>query len=173
MYNNLNEAYENGDNVLIENAKKVLVSRIKLFAKDIHDKYIYPPETTDFAIMFLPVEGLYAEVVRSGLVEILQREYKINIAGPTTITALLNSVAMGMRTIAVNEKANEIKELLSAIKKQYENFDTILTKVRKKIDEAGTSLDEATKRNDIIQKKLKNIDAADSLDSDSILGLTE
>ena len=95
------------------------------------------------------------------------------IAGPTTITALLNSVAMGLRTMAVNEKANEIKELLGAIKKQYETFDTVLSKVRKKIDEAGTSLDEATKRNELIQKKLKNIDAADSLAADSILGITE
>ena len=95
------------------------------------------------------------------------------IAGPTTITALLNSVAMGLRTMAVNEKANEIKELLGAIKKQYDSFDTILAKVRKKIDEAGTSLEEATKRNNLIQKKLKNIDAAESITADTILGITE
>lgn len=173
-YARLCAAADSADALAVAEARKALERRVIEEAKAVA-KYISVPETTPFAIMYLATEGLYAEIASSktGLFEKIQNEYSVMIAGPTTITALLNSVAMGMRTIAVNEKANEIKELLSAIKKQYENFDTILTKVRKKIDEAGTSLDEATKRNDIIQKKLKNIDAADSLDSDSILGLTE
>ena len=173
-YARLCAAADSADALAVADARKALERRVIEEAKAVA-KYISVPETTPFAIMYLATEGLYAEIASSktGLFEKIQNEYSVMIAGPTTITALLNSVAMGMRTIAVNEKANEIKELLSAIKKQYENFDTILTKVRKKIDEAGTSLDEATKRNDIIQKKLKNIDAADSLDADSILGLTE
>ena len=95
------------------------------------------------------------------------------IAGPTTITALLNSVAMGLRTMAVNENANEIKELLSAVKKQYDMFDTVLTKIKKKITEADASIDEATKRNSLIQKKLKGIDAAENLAANEILGITD
>ena len=124
--------------------------------------------------MYLATEGLYAEIAssKSGLLEKIQNEYSVMIAGPTTITALLNSVAMGLRTMAVNEKANEIKELLSAVKKQYDMFDTVLTKIKKKITEADASIDEATKRNSIIQKKLKGIDAAESLAADEILGIT-
>ncbi len=173
-YARLCAAADSADALAVAEARKALERRVLDEAKAV-SKYISVPETTPFAIMYLATEGLYAEIAssKSGLFEKIQNEYSVMIAGPTTITALLNSVAMGLRTMAVNEKANEIKELLGAIKKQYENFDTILTKVRKKIDEAGTSLDEATKRNDLIQKKLKNIDAAESLASDTILGITE
>lgn len=173
-YARLCAAADSADAVAVAEARKALEKRVLDEAKDV-SKYISVPETTPFAIMYLATEGLYAEIAssKSGLFEKIQNEYSVMIAGPTTITALLNSVAMGLRTMAVNEKANEIKELLGAIKKQYETFDTVLSKVRKKIDEAGTSLDEATKRNELIQKKLKNIDAADSLAADSILGITE
>lgn len=173
-YARLCAAADSADALAVAEARKALEKRVLDEAKTVA-KYISVPETTPFAIMYLATEGLYAEIAssKSGLFEKIQNEYSVMIAGPTTITALLNSVAMGLRTMAVNEKANEIKELLGAIKKQYETFDTVLSKVRKKIDEAGTSLDEATKRNELIQKKLKNIDAADSLAADSILGITE
>lgn len=173
-YARLCAAADSADALAVVEARKALEKRVLDEAKTVA-KYISVPETTPFAIMYLATEGLYAEIAssKSGLFEKIQNEYSVMIAGPTTITALLNSVAMGLRTMAVNEKANEIKELLGAIKKQYETFDTVLSKVRKKIDEAGTSLDEATKRNELIQKKLKNIDAADSLAADSILGITE
>ena len=173
-YARLCAAADSADALAVAEARKALEKRVLDEAKTVA-KYISVPETTPFAIMYLATEGLYAEIASSktGLFEKIQNEYSVMIAGPTTVTALLNSVAMGLRTMAVNEKANEIKELLGAIKKQYETFDTVLSKVRKKIDEAGTSLDEATKRNELIQKKLKNIDAADSLAADSILGITE
>ncbi|MBQ7962165.1 MAG: DNA recombination protein RmuC [Clostridia bacterium] len=173
-YARLCSAADSADALAVAEARKALERRVLDEAKAV-SKYISVPETTPFAIMYLATEGLYAEIAssKSGLFEKIQNEYSVMIAGPTTITALLNSVAMGLRTMAVNEKANEIKELLGAIKKQYDSFDTILAKVRKKIDEAGTSLEEATKRNNLIQKKLKNIDAAESITADTILGITE
>ncbi len=171
-YARLCAAADSADAVAVAEARKALEKRVLEEAKAVA-KYISVPETTPFAIMYLATEGLYAEIAssKSGLFEKIQNEYSVMIAGPTTITALLNSVAMGLRTMAVNEKANEIKELLSAIKKQYESFDNILSKVRKKIDEAGSSLDEATKRNELIHKKLRGIDAAESLAADEILGI--
>ena len=173
-YARLCAAADSADAEAVALARKALERRVLEEAKAV-SKYISVPETTPFAIMYLATEGLYAEIAasKSGLLEKIQSEFNVMLAGPTTITALLNSVAMGLRTMAVNEKANEIKELLSAIKKQYEAFDTVLAKVKKKISEADASLDEATKRNGIIQKKLKGIDAADSLAADTILGITE
>ena len=173
-YARLCAAADSADALAVAEARKALERRVLDEAKAVA-KYISVPETTPFAIMYLATEGLYAEIAssKSGLFEKIQNEYSVMIAGPTTITALLNSVAMGLRTMAVNEKANEIKELLGAIKKQYDSFDTILAKVKKKISEADASLEEATKRNNLIQKKLKNIDAAESITADSILGITE
>ena len=173
-YARLCAAADSADAEAVALARRALEKRVLEEAKAV-SKYISVPETTPFAIMYLATEGLYAEIAasKSGLLEKIQSEFNVMLAGPTTITALLNSVAMGLRTMAVNEKANEIKELLSAIKKQYEAFDTVLAKVRKKISEADASLDEATKRNGIIQKKLKGIDAADALTADTILGITE
>ncbi|MBO5933895.1 MAG: DNA recombination protein RmuC [Clostridia bacterium] len=172
-YARLCAAADSADALAVAEARKALEKRVLEEAKDV-SKYISVPETTPFAIMYLVTEGLYAEIAssKSGLFEKIQNEYSVMIAGPTTITALLNSVAMGLRTMAVNEKANEIKELLSAVKKQYDMFDTVLTKIKKKITEADASIDEATKRNSIIQKKLKGIDAAESLAADEILGIT-
>ncbi len=173
-YARLCAAADSADAEAVAEARKALERRVLDEAKAV-SKYISVPETTPFAIMYLATEGLYAEIAssKSGLFERIQNEFSVMIAGPTTITALLNSVAMGLRTMAVNEKANEIKDLLAAIKKQYDSFDTILVKVKKKISEADASLEEATRRNNIIQKKLKNIDAADSLTADNLLGITE
>lgn len=172
-YARLCAAADSADSEAIALARKALEKRVLDEAKAVA-KYISVPETTPFAIMYLATEGLYAEIAssKSCIFEKIQNEYSVMIAGPTTITALLNSVAMGLRTMAVNEKANEIKELLSAVKKQYDMFDTVLTKIKKKITEADASIDEAAKRNSLIQKKLKGIDAAESLAADEILGIT-
>lgn len=173
-YARLCAAADSADGDAVAAARKALEARVLSEAKTVA-KYIAPPQTTPFAIMYLATEGLYAEIAssKSGIFEKIQNEYSVMIAGPTTVTALLNSVAMGLRTIAVNEKANEIKELLAAIKKQYEVFDAALKKVKKKLGEADASIDDVTKRNEIIQKKLKGIDAAESLTADNILGIEE
>ena len=173
-YARLCSAADSADSEAVEEARKALEKRVTEEAKAVA-KYINVPETTPFAIMYLATEGLYAEIAASktGITEKIQNEYSIMIAGPTTITALLNSIAMGFKTLAINEKANEIKLLLGAIKKQYDMFDTVLTKVKRKINEADQSLDEAAKRNNLIKKKLKDIDAADSIAADNILGISE
>ena len=143
-------------------------------AKEIK-KYIKAPKTTPFAIMYLASEGLYAEVASSpsGLPEKLQSTYNIMIAGPTTVTALLNSLSMGFRIIAINEKANEVRKLLAAIKGQYEKFEVLLAKAKKKIDEAGKSLDDAQHRNDMIQKKLRGVEVIEFAESDNILEIRD
>ena len=115
VYEQYIDAYEEGDTSLIESTSKQLEITIKRMAKDIHDKYVEPPFTTDFAIMFLPFEGLYAEVVRRGLLEVLQRDYKINIAGPTTMAALLNSLQMGFKTLAIEKRSAEVRTILGAV----------------------------------------------------------
>lgn len=173
-YARLCAAADSADAEAVALARKALERRVTDEAKTVA-KYINVPVTTPFAIMYLATEGLYAEIAssKSGLLEKIQSEYGVMIAGPTTITALLNSFSMGFKTMAINEKANEIKLVLGAVKKQYEMFDTVLTKVKKKITEADTSIDEATKRNDMIRKKLKDIDAADSIAADGLLGLSE
>lgn len=171
-YARLCAAADSADAEAVAEARKALEKRVLEEARAA-SKYIQVPETTPFAIMYLATEGLYAEIAASktGLFEKIQNEYNVLVAGPTTVTALLNSFAMGFRTIAVNEKANEIKQLLGAIKKQYELFDTVLQKVKRKLSEADAQLDDATKRNDIIQKKLRAIDAADATDAEKILGI--
>ena len=173
-YARLCAAADSADAEAVAAARKALERRVTDEAKTV-SKYINVPVTTPFAIMYLATEGLYAEIAssKSGLLEKIQNEYGVMIAGPTTITALLNSFSMGFKTMAINEKANEIKLILGAVKKQYEMFDTVLTKVKKKITEADTSIDEATKRNEMIRKKLKDIDAADSISASGILGIEE
>lgn len=172
-YARLSAAAEIGDTETLEKAKKALEIRIKEEAKLIR-QYISSPETTPFAIMYLATEGLYAEITasRTGIAERLQSE-GIMIAGPSTITALLNSLAMGFRTIAINEKANEVWKILGAAKTQYEKFGDLLAKARKKIDDAGKALDEADHRNDIIQKNLRKVETLNLSDSADILGMEE
>ncbi len=166
-------AADAGDSEALAKAKKDLEHTVLEEAKEIK-KYIVVPKTTPFAIMYLGSEGLYAEIAssQSGLPERLQREYNIMIAGPTTITALLNSLSMGFKIAAINEKANEVRKLLSAIKTQYDNFETLLVKAKKKIIEAGNSLDAAQNRNRIIHKKLKKFEALDAEESDSYLEIS-
>lgn len=173
-YARLCEAADAADATALDAARKALETRIKDEAKAIKN-YINEPATTPFAIMYLATEGLYAEVTSSknGLVEKLQSEFNVMIAGPTTITALLNSLAMGFRAIAINEKANEVRELLSVTKAQYGKFEDILTKAQSKITEAGKVLGEAQHRNEIINKKLKSVAEIDMGTAEGLLQLDD
>jgi len=155
-------AADSGNAEELSAARKALEAGVLAAAKLI-TKYINVPETTPFAIMYLATEGLYAEIAssRSGLPERLQNELNVMIAGPTTITALLTSLSMGFKAVAINEKANEVRRLLAAAKQQYQKFGDILDKARRKIDEAGKTLDEAQDRNRIINSKLKNVEEID------------
>lgn len=163
----------NAEDVL--RARKDLERRVLDEAKMIAKKYVNVPRTTPFAILYLATEGLYAEIAssRSGLPERIQHEHNVMIAGPTTITALLNSLSMGFRVTALNEKANEIRLLLGAAKKQYDKFGDALAKARRKIDEAGDSLSDAQNRNRLIQKQLRNVEALDMPAAQQVLGLPE
>ncbi|HCI59425.1 MAG TPA: DNA recombination protein RmuC [Ruminococcus sp.] len=157
-YANLRDAIEKGDKDEIEASVKVLVATIKSEAKDIHDKYIDPPNTTEFAIMFLPFEGLYSEVVNRGLVEILQRDYKVNIAGPSTMAALLNSLQMGFKTLAVQKRSAEVWEVLGGVKQEFDKFNDVLILTQQRLDQANKELDKLVGvRTRQIQRKLKNI----------------
>lgn len=169
-YVRLTTAADSADAEAVKEARKALESRVLKEAKDV-SKYIHVPNTTPFAIMYLATEGLYAEIAssRTGLPERIQREYNVMIAGPSTITALLNSLSMGFKTVAINEKANEVRELLSAIKTQYDKFDTLLDKAHKKITEAGKTIDDAKLRNNIIQKKLRTVEALDTQSAEKLL----
>ncbi len=171
-YIRLSTAAEAGNAVELEKAKKALEQRVKDEAKLVKN-YISTPETTPFAILYLATEGLYAEITSSktGIAEKLQTQ-GVMIAGPSTITALLNSLAMGFRTMAINKKANEVWKVLGAAKMQYEKFGVLLEKARKKVDEAGKVLDEADHRNEIIQKNLRKIETLESEDAaNDLLGL--
>lgn len=174
-YLRIAEAAEAGDAAGVEAAAKSLETFIKDQAKKITELYISVPKTTDFGILFLPTEGLYAEVLRRpGLAETIQTKYRVMICGPTTLTAFLNTLSMGFRTIAINKRASEVWGVLGAVKQQYEKFGGILGKVRKKIDEAGNAIDEAQKRNDQIQSKLRRVETLpDAENADAMLELTD
>lgn len=166
-YANLRDAIENGDKDEIDSAAKVLIATIKNEAKDIHDKYIDPPNTTEFAIMFLPFEGLYSEVVNRGLVEILQRDYKVNIAGPSTMAALLNSLQMGFKTLAVQKRSAEVWEVLGGVKQEFDKFNDVLVTTQQRLDQANKELDKLVGvRTRQIQRKLKNIQSPTTSISD-------
>ncbi len=171
-YVRLCEAADRADAEATKAARKALEERVIHEARTIR-KYISVPKTTPFAIMYLASEGLYAEIASSpnAIPERLQTEFNIMIAGPSTITALLNSLAMGFRFAAINEKANEVRKILSAVKSQYDTFSTVLAKAKKKIDEAGRSLDDAQHRNDMIQKKLKGIEELETPEAEAVLGI--
>lgn len=172
-YARLSAAADAGNLEELERAKKALERRVQDEAKLIK-QYVSTPETTPFAILYLATEGLYAEITssKSGVAEKLQAE-GIMVAGPSTITALLNSLAMGFRTMAINKKANEVWKVLGAAKEQYGKFGDLLTKARKKVEEAGKVLDEADHRNEIIQKSLRKVETLDSGEANGILGLEE
>ncbi|HEY8400853.1 MAG TPA: DNA recombination protein RmuC [Cytophagaceae bacterium] len=170
-YYSLQEAYDAGDVYQIEQCTKVLESTIKKFAKDISDKYIDPPHTTDFAIMFLPLEGLYAEVVRkTSLIEVLQKEYKVIVTGPTTLAALLNSLQMGFKTLAIQRRTSEVWKVLGAVKTEFGKFGGLLEKAQKNLHTATNHLDELVgKRTRAIQNKLKSVEALPAQDVENYL----
>ena len=172
-YARLSAAAEEGNIEELERAKKALEQRVKEEARLVK-QYISTPETTPFAILYLATEGLYAEITssKSGIAEKLQAD-GIMIAGPSTVTALLNSLAMGFRTMAINKKANEVWKVLGAAKTQYDKFGELLAKARKKVDEAGKDLDEADHRNAIIQKNLRKVETLNSNEAQSLLGIEE
>lgn len=171
-YVRLCDATDRADVEAVKLARKALEDRVISEARTVK-KYINVPKTTPFAIMYLASEGLYAEIASSpnAIPERLQTEFNVMVAGPSTITALLNSLSLGFRIAAINEKAAEVRKILSAVKTQYDNFALILDKAKKKIDDAGKTLDDAKKRNDIIQKKLRSIEALDTDEADQVLML--
>ena len=157
-YQRLVDAVDRGDLVEVEAARKLLEKRVKTEAKSISDKYIVLPKTTDFAVMYLATEGLYAEIVKNpGLVETLQRQYKIIVCGPTTITALLNSLQLGFKTLSIEKRSSEIWQLLGVFKQDFEQFATLLAKTQKKLEEASDTIEGASKRTQIIAKKLRTV----------------
>ena len=162
-YQALLNAQDNGNKEEIAMAVKTLVTRIKSEAKDIHEKYIEPPHTTEFAIMFLPCEGLYAEAVNRGLVEILQRDYKVNIAGPSTMAALLNSLQMGFKTLAVQKRSAEVWNVLSAVKNEFDKFEDVLTMTQQRLNQANSELDKLVGvRTRQIKRKLSDVSVIES-----------
>lgn len=171
-YAQLMDAYEEGDPSKIAFAQRELDIIIKKSAKDIHDKYIDVPNTTEFAIMFLPFEGLYAEVVRRGFVESLQRDYKINIAGPTTMAALLNSLQMGFRTLAIQKRSSEVWDVLGAVKSEFDKFAGVLENAQNKLNLAQKELDNLVGvRTRQIQKKLDKVVSLEN--SEKILEISQ
>ena len=170
-YAALMDAYDAGDPGEIAAARAALEARIKAEAKDIRDKYIDPPNTTDFAILFLPFEGLYAEAVRMGLVDVLQRKYRVNLAGPTTFAALLNSLQMGFRTLAIQKRSGEVWTLLSAVKTEFSTFQTVLEAAQKRIEQTGAELDKLVGvRTRKINSRLRNVSALPAEESARLLG---
>ena len=173
-YSRLADAYDEGDPAAIEAAGKNLEKVIKSEAKDIKEKYIEPPNTTDFGIMFLPFEGLYAEVVRRGLVEVLQRDYKVNIAGPTTMAALLNSLQMGFKTLAIQKHSSEVWDILGAVKNEFGKFEDVLTAAQKKINQANEDLDKLVgTRSRMIRSKLRKVTTLSDEETAGLLDLEE
>ncbi len=171
-YLNLRDAYESADADAIKQASAVLVTRIKSFAKDIHTKYVEVPYTTDFAIMFLPFEGLYAEVINtSGLVEYLQREYHINVAGPSTMAALLNSIQMGFKTLAIQKRSQEVWKILGAVKTEFDKFEKVIEAAQQRINQANKELDALVGvRTRAIQRQLRSVE---SIEGEEIIEIDE
>ena len=176
-YSALLDAYDSGDKSAVESATKELEKRIRGFGKDIHDKYIAPPHTTDFGIMFLPIEGLYAEVVRCGMAERLQREFKIVVAGPTTMAALLNSLQMGFRTLAIQKRSSEVWKVLGSVKSEFDTFGHALAQAQNRINQASHELENLVGvRTRQIQRKLRQVTelpANDGISSEILSSLEE
>ena len=172
-YQNLLDAYDSADPQQLQQAVKELKTRIKGFGKDIHNKYIDVPNTTEFAIMFLPVEGLYAEAVKRGLVEELQKD-KINLAGPTTMAALLNSLQMGFRTLAIQKSSGQVWKVLGEVKTEFEKFETVLDKAQQRMQQASQELDSLVgTRTRAINRKLRDVSEYTALDSENISKISE
>ena len=171
-YGNLRDAYESGNAEEIQNCVKLLLNTIKAEAKDIRDKYIDAPNTTDFAIMFLPFEGLYAEVVNRGMIEVLQRDYHVNLAGPSTMAALLNSLQMGFKTFAIQQRSSEVWKVLGAVKTEFDKFADALRATQTRLTQANEELDKLVgTRTRRMQLKLRGLTQITSADAEKILQL--
>lgn len=170
-YADLQSAYSDGDAQAVKAAAQTLCTRLRGAARDVHEKYVLSPYTTEFAVIFLPIEGLYAEAVNRGMVEVLQREYKIVIAGPSTMAALLNSLQMGFRTLAIEKRSAEVWTLLGAVKKEFDSFAGVLDSAQKKIEQANSELDKLVGvRTRAINRKLRNVELFDG-DSEKLLDI--
>ena len=171
-YERLVEASEKANLIGVEEASKQLEMKIKAQAKLIRDKYIDPPHTTDFAILFLPIEGLYAEVLRRpGLVESLQRECRVSIAGPTTLAALLNSLQMGFRTLAISKRSSEVWAVLGAVKTEFGKFGEVIAKVKDKLQEASNTIEKVDIRTRAITRKLRDVQELPTIEADKLIDL--
>ena len=169
-YQRLLDAQDRADPVAIDEAQKQLQRQIKIAARNIKDKYLDPPNTTDFGLMFLPIEGLYAEVLRaSGLCESLQREHRIVMTGPTTLAAILNSLQMGFRTLAIEQRSSEVWALLGAVKTEFGKFGDILEKTHKKLQEASNTIDDASRKSRTIERRLRLVQESPSLEGQTLL----
>ena len=173
-YEELLNAREAGDLDAISSAEKALTATLEKFAKDISEKYVEAPHTTDFGVMFLPIESLYAEVLRHpGVFETLQRKYRITVTGPTTMSALLNSLQMGFRTLAVTKRSSEVWKILEAVKTEFGKFSNQLEKVDKQLSTAKKSLEDLrSTRTNVMQRRLKNVGTLDTRESESLLDIS-
>jgi len=173
-YERLQLAVERADPEAVELAARALETRVKLCAREIRDKYINPPVTTDFAILFLPTEGLYAEVLRRpGLIDLIQRDYKVVAAGPTTLGAILNAVQMGFRTMAIEKRSSEVWEILGAVKTEFGKYGEVLDKVQKKLQEASKTIDDVAVRKRAIDRQLRAVEAAPETGVAALLSFDE
>lgn len=171
-YQRLVEAAERGDADAVREAVKQLEIQIKGCGRDIAQKYLSPPHTTDFGILFVPTEGLFSEVLRChGLTDYLQRECRVMVAGPTTLAALLNSLQMGFRTLAIEKRSSEVWDVLSAVKTEFGKFGAVFDKVRKKLGEASSTIDQATVRTRAMERKLRTVDELPAPEASDLLGL--
>lgn len=170
VYTHLRDAYDTGNPEEINLAKKHLEAAIRSFARDIRDKYVSPPDTTEFGIMFLPFEGLYAEVVSLGMVEVLQRDYKVSIAGPTTMAALLNSLQMGFRTLAIQKRSGEVWKILGAVKTEFDRFGDVLEATQRRLEQTSSELDKLVGvRTRQIQARLRNVTTMPEAEAAAVL----
>ncbi len=173
-YQRLIEAQERGEVGLVDEASKAIEVRLKAEARSIHEKYVAPPHTTDFALLYLPTEGLYAEALRRpGLADTLQREWRVSLAGPTTLAALLNSLQMGFRTLAIEQRSAEVWAVLGAVKSEFGKFGEALAHTRKKLDEASNSISKAETRTRQLSRKLSDVEALPASDAEKLIGLAE
>jgi DNA recombination protein RmuC len=170
-YQRLLDAQEKGDAALVEEASRAIEVRLKAEARSIRDKYVEPPHTTDFAVLYLPIEGLYAEALRRpGLAEALQRDWRISISGPTTLAAMLNSLQMGFRTLAIEKRSAEVWAVLGAVKTEFGKFGEALAHTRKKLDEASNSIGKAEVRTRQLSRRLREVEALPVAESERLIG---
>ena len=173
-YQRLMDAQERGDPVLVEEAGRAIELRLKNEARSIREKYVAPPHTTDFALLYLPTEGLYAEALRRpGLADTLQREWRVSLAGPTTLAAMLNSLQMGFRTLAIEQRSAEVWAVLGAVKTEFGKFGEALAHTRKKLDEASNSISKAETRTRQLSRKLREVEALPAGESEQLIGMGE